>query len=566
MKHGNIRKALAALLTGLMLLALMGAAPSAKADSGKEIEVKDADGLVAAVASGVTVKLLPGEFNLAAAASYGKDTGNPYCRWEVSSDTGYELNIVGVEGLTIKGAGMDNTVLLAEDRFANVLTFTGCQNVTASHFTAGHSPAPGYCSGGVLHFVNCINAAVENCGLFGCGSMGVWADNCNGLTVSLSRIYECSDNAVCIDGCRNVQILDSEIDHNGWKNGGGAYCLFQVSGGDVFNVSGCRIHDNKANLLLNCSFVRNARFVSNWLDYNILQDMFALYDIPVTVDGCAFHGNDIDRWYSQSYERASLAARDMQENTLSEEDLSAMELRLIELPEVEIPALAEPAEVAKGGEIVVTTADEFLAAIGPDRTIVLDGESFSLPDAAAYGTTDGRYYRWEQTYDGPQLVISNVSGLTIRAEADRTDVSFTAVPRYADVIRFLSCDNISVIGLTMGHTEGAGECSGAVLDFENCFNVSLERCRLYGCGTMGVNASCCRGMKLSDCEIYDCTIGGAVLYSIYGAAFENCRIHDVPSPMLCIYNSSDVTWNGTALLDNHYDATDTGELVPVAVG
>ena len=566
MIHGNIRKVLAALLTGLMLLSLMGVAPLSKADSETVVEVKNADELVAAVRPGVTVKLLPGKFDLAAAASYGKDTGNPYCRWDISSETGFELNIVGVEGFTLQGANMDDTVLLARDRYANVLTFTGCQDIAVSNFTAGHSPAPGYCSGGVLHFVNCINTAVEYCGLFGCGSMGVWADNCNGLTVSYSRIYECSDSAVCFDGCRNVQILGTEIDHNGWKNGDGAYCVFQVSGGDGFTVSGCKIHDNKAAVMLNCSFVRNARFVSSWVNYNRVQDVFALYDVPATVDGCSFHENDIDRWYSQSYERVSLAARDLQDKTLSEEDLSAMELKLVQLPVIETPALTEPAEVAEGGEIVVTTADEFLAAVGPNRTIVLDGDRFSLADAAAYGSTDGKYYRWVQTYDGPELNICNVSNLTIRAGEGRTDVSFTAVPRYANVIGFLSCDNIGIIGLTMGHTEGAGECSGAVLNFENCNDISLERCRLYGCGTMGINASYCRVLKLTDCEIYDCTIGGAVLYSVYGATFEKCRIHDVPSPMLCIYNSSDVAWNGSVLPDAHYDATETGELVPAPLG
>ena len=156
MKHTNKRKALGLLLVGFMLLTLLGWAPLPAA--GTAVEVKDVDELVAAIAPNVTVKLAPGEYRLANAATYGKDTGNPYCRWEYASETGYELIVFGVDGLTIQGAGMDKTTLLAQDRYANVLSFHGCQDVTLSAFTAGHSPAPGFCSGGVLHLVNCTGS------------------------------------------------------------------------------------------------------------------------------------------------------------------------------------------------------------------------------------------------------------------------------------------------------------------------------------------------------------------------------------------------------------------------
>ena len=577
MKHTNKRKALGLLLVGFMLLTLMGAAPAktfantvspqtTPAPEGPVVEVKDVDEQVAAIAPNVTVKLAPGEYRLANAATYGTDTGNPYCRWEYASETGYELIVFGVDGLTIQGAGMDKTTLLAQDRYANVLSFHGCQDVTLSAFTAGHSPAPGFCSGGVLHLVNCDRVMVELCGLFGCGSMGVWAANCSDVTVTGSRIYECSDNAVSADNCRNVQVLDSEIDHNGWKGEYEAYCLFQTYGGDGFTVSGCQVHDNNASLLLQSSYTRSTRFAGCQVSYNKLRHVFTLFGDPAVVDGCAFRGNDVGGWYLDGDEQASLAARTLEGKTLSEDALEAMELRAVELPDLETAAPQEPAQVTPGGEIVVTTVDEFLAAIGPDRTIVLDGESFSLADASTYGSMGGLYYRWEETYDGPQLVIFSVSNMTIRAAAERASVTLTAVPRYANVIGFESCDGVSVVGLTLGHTEGPSDCCGAVLDFESCNSVSVEGCRLYGCGTLGINASYGRDLKVKDCEIYDCSIGGAVLYTVYGATFENCRIHDVPSPALCFYNCSNVLWNGTTVDDAHYDVNDAGELVLVNLG
>ena len=552
------------LLTGIMMLTAMGFAPAAKeAIQGTAIEVKNVDELVTAVKPGADIALLPGEYALADAATYGQDTGNPYCRWEQSSEQGYELQIAGADGLTLRGAGMDKTTLLAKDRYANVLTFNGCKNVTVAGLTAGHSPAPGYCSGGVLYFANCTDVTVELCGLFGCGSMGVWAMNCSGVKVALSRIYECSDSAVSFDGCRNVLVEDCEIDHNGWRSEYAASCLFRSYGGDGLTVSACHVHDNTADILLLSSYTRSAAFLSNRVEYNTLQDAFALYQYPATVDGCAFHGNELGSWYAYGDEMSSLAALDAAGNELAEGDLTAMDIRPIQLSGTEEISLPEPTEVAPGGEITVNTVDDFLAAIGPDRTIVLDGDSFCLADASAYGVSESWYYRWEETYDGPQLTIIGASGLTIRGASEGT--TLTAAPRYANVLGFRGCDGVRVSGLTLGHTEGPSDCSGAVLDFDGCNGVLLDGCRLYGCGTLGVNAYTCTDMALTDCEIYECSLGGVVLFTVYGASFRNCRIHDVPSPALSLYDSYEVTWNEAPVLDNHYDVTDNGELKPVAI-
>ena len=587
MIHSNRIKILALVLTGLMLLTAFGAAPAAKegytllsettpAPGEKTdetvIQVKDVDELVAAIGPDVTIELLPGEYDLASAASYGKDTGNTYCRWGAASDQGYELDITGADGLTIRGAGMEETTLLAEDRYANVLSFAGCHDLTISGFTAGHSPEPGYCAGGVLYLVNCSNVTAEGCGFFGCGTMGVWATNCDGLTINTCRIYECSDSAVSVDSSKNVQVLDSEIDHNGWKNDYPASGLFWAYGGDSFTVSGCHIHDNIADLLLGTSYAGSVSFLSSRVEYNTFINVFELYDAPATIDGCVFHWNEMDRWYadpsySAAYERPSLYARDLQGNDLNEDDLNAMEYRAVQLTGTEEIVYQEPTEVPAGGEITVTTIDEFLNAIGPDRTIILDGSSLSLADAAGYGSVDGMYYRWNACYDGPQLIICGVSNLTIRGAADDpAATTFMAVPRYADVICFQGCDNVRLSCLTLGHSEGASDCAGAVLDFESCNGITLDSCRLYGCGTIGVNAYTCSDIRLTDCEIYDCSIGGVVLFTVYSASFQNCRIYDVPSPMLSLYDSNAVFWNGTALYDNHYDMAADGKLVPVSLG
>ena len=63
-------------------------------------------------------------------------------------------------------------------------------------------------------------------------------------------------------------------------------------------------------------------------------------------------------------------------------------------------ATAEPVQET---EPQVTTMDEFLAAIGPDRTVTLAAGTYNLSDAADYGRSGGSaWYRWEKTGDGYQ--------------------------------------------------------------------------------------------------------------------------------------------------------------------
>ncbi len=574
MKCSNKIKTIAALLAGLMLLMLISAVPvktfaATTAPKGNPvpvqgtIRVSNVDELVAAIGPNTTVELLPGKYDLAAAATYGQDTGNQYCRWEDASEQSYELLIAGADGLTLRGAGMDETVILAQDRYANVLHFVGCGQLTVSQLTAGHDPAPGFCSGGVLRLEHCNGVAVEGCGLFGCGIVGIDAVDCSGVAVTDSRIYECSDSAVSAESCRNMTVQNCEIDHNGWKNEYPASCLFRSNGGDGFAVDRCRIHDNTAGLLLQCSTTRNVAFTSNQVSYNKLQSAFALFVFPATVDGCSFHGNDVYSLYPEGTDEPTLSVVNGEGQAADGALESALEIKSLQGPEIDFPTLQEPTEVAPGGQIVVTTVDEFLAAIGPDRTVVLDGESFCLADAAGYGREDGQYYRWEKVYDGYQLLITGASGMTIRAAEGRKDVTLTAVPRYACVIGYQGCDGVRVSGLTLGHTEGPSECSGAVLDYEGCTGVLVDGCRLYGCGTMGVYAYACTGIGVADCEIYDCSIGGVSFSSVYSVTFENCRIHDVPSPAIALYDCYEVTWNEAPVTGNHYDVNEAGELVPV---
>ena len=172
----------------------------------------------------------------------------------------------------------------------------------------------------------------------------------------------------------------------------------------------------------------------------------------------------------------------------------------------------------------VTTVDELLAAIAPDTVIELTGQRYMLTEASDYGTGSGSgYYRWD-TGDGAELVIENVTGLTIRA-ANR-DTCIVTEPRWVNVLHFIDCENITLEGFTAGHTDGA-YCSGGVLCFENTKGVTVDGCSLYGCGTEGVTTYSCEDVAVTGSEIWNCSQGAAFIYDSKNVSFDNCDFHGI---------------------------------------
>ena len=193
-------------------------------------------------------------------------------------------------------------------------------------------------------------------------------------------------------------------------------------------------------------------------------------------------------------------------------------------------AETEPTEtptprIEDGGAVTeAATVDEFLAAIAPDTVIELTGQRYMLTEASDYGTCSGSgYYRWD-TGDGAELVIENVTGLTIRA-ANR-DTCIVTEPRWVNVLHFIDCEDITLEGFTAGHTDGA-YCSGGVLCFENTKAVTVDGCSLYGCGTEGVTTYGCEDVAVTSSEIWNCSQGAAFIYDSKDVSFDNCDFHGI---------------------------------------
>ena len=197
------------------------------------------------------------------------------------------------------------------------------------------------------------------------------------------------------------------------------------------------------------------------------------------------------------------------------------------------PEMAE----AVDGVITVTTEEQFINALGNDRTIELDEnvhlnlsrvldreEWFSGVPGRAWVTIAERDIDGapvvisEFTNDGQQLVLRNIRGLTIRG---KHNASIEVNPRYSFCLSFMDCEGCIVENLTIGHTEG-GYCDGGVIGVTGGSRNHIFSCDLYGCGTYGVVARDTREFSLYKTTVHDCTYGIMELYSSEAVKFTQC--------------------------------------------
>ena len=497
--------------------------------------VSNVDDFIAAIGPDREIRLEPGTYDLSTASTYAGETGNEFCCWQETFD-GYELVIQNAKNLTITGAGKDSVTISAAPRYAQVLRLYGCENISMTGFTAGHTKEPGYCVGGVVYLDGCATVSIRDVGLYGCGVTGVHSQGCTDVTVANSDIYDCSYNAVMVVNSLSVDVINCRIYDLG-KGEWEASEVFCLDNSSDITISDCEIYGNQSQYLVRSSGVdlvtlKNNVFRDNWVKSNA----FGTFGNFVTMDGNTFEDCLIPRWFENG-----CGAVDAEGNSITDDTMNGI----------------IPAETVPDGpktSVTVTNADEFLAAIGPNTEIVIDEETIDFSTAKDYGGGPKKYYRWEDIYDGPALVIAGADNLTIRSKDGKTkNHTISAVPRYANVLTFLNCDNLVLSGFTAGHTQEPGACVGGVLRFQNCTMISVDNCGLFGCGTLGVDAEACTSITLRSSEIYECSNGGVQMLDTTGITIEKCTFRDLGGNNLMLSGCSDVTVDGEPINGQNYN-------------
>ena len=497
--------------------------------------VSTVDEFIAAIGPDREIRLEAGTYDLSTASTYAGETGSEWCYWEEVYD-GYELVIQFTNNLTITSAGKDSVTISAAPRYAQVLRLNSCRNVSMTGFTAGHTKEPGACVGGVICLEYDRGVSIRDVGLYGCGVTGVSADNCTDLTVANSDIYECSYNGIQVLNSTGVNVVNCRLYDLGKNEEWEASEVFNLVSSSDIAISDCEIYGNLSQYLVRSSGVdqvtlKNNVFRDNW----VKNTAFGTFGNFVTLDGNTFEDCLIPQWFENG-----CGAVDPEGNTITEDMMNGL------IPEETVPDGPKTT-------VTVTNADEFLAAIGPNTEIVIDAETIDFSTAKDYGGGPKKYYRWEDIYDGPALVIAGADNLTIRSKDGKTkNHTISAVPRYANVLTFINCDNLVLSGFTAGHTKEPGVCAGGVLMFQGCEFVSVDNCGLFGCGILGVQAEGCTGITLRSSDIYECSNGGVSMTDSTGITIEKCTFRDLGGNNLMLSGCSDVTVDGEPINGQNY--------------
>lgn len=566
-----MKRILALLLTLSLTLSLAacGGAPVADAPQDTSVPatapsegpkvVSNVDDFLAAIAPDTEILLAEGDYLLSGAMDF-RSSQNPFYTWE-----GDTLVIRNVSNLTIRGCGQGKTSILTEYASADVMELDTCKNITLEGLSMGHTQRAEHCEGSVLDLHSCEAATLNDLDLYGCGAVGLYSYGSKDITLQNCNIHDCSNSGIYLSDTTGLTARSSIFRSMGDELPASFLFIFNRCG-DI-TVSDCVFSDNYVGRLIDVAdSVSSVSFQNNQITGNRISGcMLSLVGEDLILDGNVFEDNQFRNWYGDS----SAHAVDLEGNELTFEEESAP------AAESGTPSTAEAVSTGEQKQVHVSTADEFLAALDNDTCIVLDSELLDLSTATEYAeaekaTRDDNYpnniqegytdhYYWENNYDGPSLVISDLHNLTIMAEGtDRKAHTISATPRYAYVLTFENCSAITISGFTAGHTKEPGQCMGGVVAFRNCEDTLVDNCGLFGCGTVGVYGESSRNMQVVDSEIYECSIYGIQLRDCDTVAISGTLIRDIGSeyfpdgPFYSFSGSANVTLDGQSL-DGNYE-------------
>ena len=439
------------------------------------LHVSTAGEFLEAIAPGAVIELAPGTYNLTEYLREASDTVSDYVARGFTG--GWQAEIREVERLTIRGAKDGKVEVVAEPRYSDVIYFNDCSDITIENITFGHTIEQGNCEGAVLAFDYCQNISLDGLDLYGCGTFGVEADHTVGIELKNCIIRECSYGIVDLCLCSDVVFEGCDFRDNG--------------GFDMLSLSGS----------------------------------FAYFE------GCSFTGNEGDNFLPAYYNRGSESGARFERCTFGRWESQHLNEELKNRGSFVIGKDCQ-FEVVAGKRIVhVSNMEQMIENIAPDTQILLAPGRYNLNDTLTelYAREGGHFNEShefvyiDEAYDGLELVITGVSGLSIASESGSVaDTEIVTDPRYANVLRFENCLDIGIMSLTMGHSN-TGDCAGDVLHFIQCSDIVLSGLDLYGCGVYGIGTSECARLACFDSTIRDCKNGSLELYNAQSRQmFLNC--------------------------------------------
>lgn len=203
-------------------------------------------------------------------------------------------------------------------------------------------------------------------------------------------------------------------------------------------------------------------------------------------------------------------------------------------------------------QVIVGTAEEFVNELGSNKRILLKTGVYDLSAIKQVDNKD-KTLTWVAIEDGKELNLSNISNLTIEGPTgERAEI--TVSPRFAEIMNFKFCKNITIKNIKAGHTPGEYICNAGVLHFEDSSDVTINNSELYGCGSVGLSTEGTSRLNCVDTVIDHCSLRAISLYESEEINFSGCKIssHEAYSNIAYVINSKGITFKECEMSDNNY--------------
>ncbi|TXN27391.1 right-handed parallel beta-helix repeat-containing protein [Methylobacterium sp. WL19] len=141
----------------------------------------------------------------------------------------------------------------------------------------------------------------------------------------------------------------------------------------------------------------------------------------------------------------------------------------------------------------------FIKQVSRDARIVL---SFETDTIDKHFAVSGNHCKWIGVHDGQELALRALQNCEIIG----TGTTVLSASRYAWVLNLIDCKDMIISDVTLGHLQ-QGFCRGGVLRLQNCQNIQIRDCDLFGCGTVGLETDNCQNVLISNTTIRDCSYG-----------------------------------------------------------
>ena len=175
----------------LCLLLMLSAMITACSKAQDTVTVSTTAELIAAIAPDTHIILKSGTYNFSALTEEEITQSSAYV--DTAELSFGEFSVYDAPGLILEAEESGSVRLVTENGYANVMNLTLCDGAALKGLIMGHEIEKGDCDAAVLKLKTSQNVIVKDCGLFGCGSDGIFAEDAAGLTVTGTEIYECTN-------------------------------------------------------------------------------------------------------------------------------------------------------------------------------------------------------------------------------------------------------------------------------------------------------------------------------------------------------------------------------------